>query len=465
MKKTTLALLSALVLWIPGLSAQELSLDQMREDLGIFRDALETFHPEMYRYTDQKRFSNLFDSLEAQLGSPLSQREFYKLLRPALVALKDGHVKWIVQGQDQHYGFFTEGLFPLQLYFQGESVKVLGHFGGESVPVLAEVKAINGQAIATLRQQLLSGLTYGDGESLGGKYFELNRYFSAFYSTEYGIADTYHVLLSQDGKEWEWKGAGVGKAQIEQAFAAEEEPFSFRLLNGWTGLLDINRFYTFKEEPDYGDFLKNSFESLQREGISNLILDLRGNEGGSEKYGIALYRYLAAGKFDYYDFLSTRPNQKVDFPHYTSKLFRLANNFHKKKDGVYRLSLAPDKTQKPYKNAFSGKVIVLLDGQSFSVTTEFASRAQSDGRAVFVGEETAGGAAVNSSGFFTILTLPNSKIDLGVPRLGFHMANVSPRIDQNRGIVPDVAVITTAEDMLSGRDAVMEQALQLVEKP
>jgi hypothetical protein len=99
------------------------------------------------------------------------------------------------------------------------------------------------------------------------------------------------------------------------------------------------------------------------------------------------------------------------------------------------------------------------------VTTEFSSRVKSDGRATFVGVETAGGAEVNSSGFFTIITLPYSKIDLGVPRLGFHMADLDPKMDKNRGIIPDILLAPTAEDVLSGKDPVMERALQLVKRP
>jgi hypothetical protein len=457
--------LIGLSLWIPNLPAQDLGPEEMREDLRIFRESLEKFHPEMYRYTDGQIFEKHFEAIEAELATPKSQREFYKLLRPVLVDLKDGHVKWIVQGQDQHYGFFQDQLFPLRLYFGENSTKVLSHFSGENTPILAEVKSINGEPIESVRKRLLEGLTYGDGESLGGKYYQLNRYFAAYYSTEYGVSESYTVELTDTGKNVKWEGKGVGKDQIEDAFKESEEPFSFKMINDWAGIIDINRFFSYKGEPDFKQFLKNSFESLENRGISNLILDLRGNEGGNEKLGIELYKYLALDEFDYYDFVTTKPNRKVDFENYTSKIFRMANSFSKEKEGNYVFTKAPSKTEKPYKNAFKGDLIILIDGQSFSVTTEFSSRIKSDGRATFVGEETAGGAEVNSSGFFTIVTLPHSKIDLGVPRLGFHMADLDPSMDKDRGIIPDVKVAPTAGDLLSGKDPVMERALELLKKP
>jgi hypothetical protein len=449
-----------------GLFAQVLSPEEMKEDLRIFRQSLEKFHPEMYRYTAQSVFIEHFQTVEKKLEKAMDQRDFYQLLQPALVSLKDGHIKWIVQGKDQHYGFFEQNLFPIRLYFEEEKVFALSHFNGEEIPQLAEIIAINGISIQSIKEQLLKGLTFGDGESLGGKYYQLNRYFSAYYSTLYGVKEVYSLDWKVNGKPEKWIGNGVSKVEIEQNFITSEEPFSFHRINGWTGILKISRFFSMEGEPDLAKFLKISFKTLADEGISNLIIDLRGNEGGSEKLGIELYKYLALDKFRYYSHLSTRPNQKVDYGTYTSKFFRVVNSFSKERKGQFQLPVGPGlKQEKPHKLAFQGNVILLLDGQSFSVTTELASRAQSDGRVSILGQETAGGAAGNSSGFFTILTLPNSKIDLGIPRIGFHMADLSNEIDPKRGIIPDEKIIPTAEEVLVGKDPVLERAFQKAVKP
>lgn len=460
-------LILLMLIWVinHNLSAQTLSSEQMKSDFHIFRQALETFHPEMYRYTSEEEFDQLFERIEKSLNQPLSQQEFYKLLRPALVQLKDGHIKWIVQGKDQHYGFFEENLFPIRLYFEEDKVYAIHHYLNEAIPELPEVTAINGIPIPKIKNQLLQSLTYGDGESLGGKYYELNRFFSAYYSTELGTSETYTIDWIVNGYPQKWTGKGISKTEIEETYPASQEPFSFKKINDRTAMLKINRFFSMKREPDFNKFLKTSFKSLSEEGISNLILDLRGNEGGNEKLGIELYRYIALKPFQYYNYLSTRPNSSVDFDHNTSKLFRIVNSFSKEKDGDYQFTKSPGlKPIKPYSLAFKGEVILLLDGQSFSVTTEFASRAQSDHRVTIIGEETAGGAEGNSSGFFTIVTLPNSKIDLGIPRIGFHIADLDKSINPNRGIIPNEVIQPTASDIQDQKDPVMDQALKLVGK-
>lgn len=464
--KKPLTLILILHAVLPGIFAQTISPEQMKEDLGIFKDGLERFHPEMYRFTNADSFEKIFVRIDSQLDHPMDQEEFYKTMRPAISALKDGHVKWIMQGKDQHYGHFESDLFPLKLYFEDEKVKILGHFGDESAPTLAEVQSINGRQINEIKTELMKSLTFADGNSEGGKKYQLNRFFSAIFALEYGIENTYEVALIEKGKAVTWTGKGVDKSQIEANYKTEQTPLSFRMTNGWTGIMKINRFFSYKHEPNFRQFLRNSFRSLKDENISNLILDLRGNEGGDEKLGVELYKYLALDKFEYYDYVSTRRNQKTSYPNSTSKIFRMANSFSRKKNGVYQFNFGPGrKSYRPYKNAFKGNLIILVDGQCFSVTTEFASKVMSDGRAHFVGEETAGGAEMNSSGFFTIITLPNSKIDLGIPRLGFHMAQVKPSILKDRGIHPKHKVIPKADDILSGKDPVMEKALELVARP
>lgn len=447
------------------LCAQTLSPDDIKEDLRIFREGLEKFHPELYRYTDQKVIDFQFQELESNLVSPLSQQNFYNQLRPLLATIKDGHIKWIVKGKDQHYGFHEDHLFPVKLYFEENKVFTLTHYSGEDIPSLAEILDINGIPIQQVKDQMMSKLMFGDGESLGGKYYQLNRYFSAYFATEFGVSDTYTINLEDGGIIKKWSGKGVSRTEIEKIFAQEQSPFSFTMPNGWTGILKISRFFSLAKEPDLKKFLGNSFESLEKHGISNLILDLRGNEGGNERIGVELYKYLALADFRYYDHITTKPNQKVDFESATSKLFRLANSFSKEENGIHYFTKSPGlKKEKPHKSAFKGNVILLLDGQSFSVTTEFASRAKSDGRVYIIGEETAGGADGNNSGFFTIITLPHSQIDLGVPRMGFHMADLNQRINPNRGILPDEQIIPTALDIHSGYDPVMERAFQLVQQ-
>lgn len=446
-------------------SAQEISQEKLQEDFDIFKDALTRFHPELYRYSDSAAVHRLFAEVEENIKHPMSQRDFYRQMLPILAEVKDGHLKWIVKGQDQHYPFFSENLFPIRLYFSSEGVYAHSGFGQKIEQPGAKVLSINGTPIDEIQKRLMAMMTFGDGDSFGGKRYSLNRYFSGYFSTEFGVSDTYHVEMELGGKVVSWSGKGVSKEMIESAFSGDSQVFSFEVLDEQTALMDINRFYTFSEDPDYSKFLRTSFQEMADRDLQTLILDLRGNEGGNEKFGIELYQYLALKDFRYYDFVSSRENQKTDYPVYTSKVFRVLNSFSKMEGKTLNFTKAPGLGMtKPAREAFAGKVILLLDGQSFSVTTEFAARAQADRRVVILGEETAGGVAGNSSGFFTILTLPNSQIDLGIPRLGFHMADLLPDQDKRRGVLPDQPFQSSTDDMINGKDSLLELAKSLAKE-
>jgi hypothetical protein len=453
--------------YVGHLFGQTLQPEQMKSDVEIFKKALEAKHHEMYRYTSAKEFEVMFEQVKSDLDREMSVRDFYLTMTPLIAALHCGHTKWIVAGEDMYYPFFDADLFPLQLHFEKDKAYVIGHFDGKEIPVSAEVISINGEKTGDIIKNLLPKLTFADGFSQGGKYYQLNHAFPGIFSTHFGTKPTYDVEVLVDGKTQILTFEGVSHHQIKayhsSKYKEHEDPFRLEILEANTAWLDIDRFYAYPNEPAFKKFLKASFEEIQKNNISDLVIDLRGNEGGNESWGIELYKYLAESPFSYYDRISVKKKEKLDFDAKTSFLFKLASMFNKNGENGREFTLQKGlKTQKPHKNAFRGNVYLLLDGQSFSVTTEFASRFKSEKRGAIIGSETAGGYAMNTSGFFSIVNLPYSKIDLGIPLLGFHMAGLTESNPKDRGIFPDYAIETKAENIQNGIDPVREFSLELI---
>lgn len=450
------------------IKSQTLSPDELKADFQIFRKALEAKHPEMYKYTSQKDYSDLFDRTLNSLNSPMTSREFYVTMSPLIVALRCGHTKWLVPGKDMYYPFFEENLFPLDLYFLDNRVFVMGSFTGEKVPLGGELISLNGEPPDQIKARLFNNLSFGDGYSVGGKYYQLNNFFPGIYSTFYGTSQSYDVEIESDEivTIYNFKGAGLEEIKSYQKKAdAEGDPFSFELIDGTTARLDINRFFAYPGEENYHKLLKNVFREVESNKISDLIIDLRGNEGGNENWGIELYRYLAREPFRYYDRITVQKKEKTDIKFKLPLVYRAASIFNRDRDGVTEFTVSRGlRTNKPFKNSFPGKTWLLLDGQSFSVTTEFASKAKSDKRCTIVGSETSGGYSLNSSGFFTIVNLPNSGIDLGIPLLGFHTAVVNENNPADRGILPDHPVKLSYQQLADNKDHVLEYVLNLIRK-
>jgi hypothetical protein len=470
-----MTLLAALLLLIPGLplTAQPLMPAQLQADFARFRTALNEAHPEMYRYTPKPTFDSLFSATAAQLNRPMTQQEFYVTMVPLLVALGDGHIKWIVSGRDEHYPFSASKLFPLKLYFQAGKAWVVGNYGAGNVPNGAQVMAINGQSIPAVLEKMLPNMTFADGNRIGGKYEDLNQFFSGYYATFVGAPDAFSVTYRMGGDEKTASLVPVTQQAIKE-YAGKHKPtpqpaHRLTILDEGdrppkTAIVTIERFYSQAGEQTYPRFLKDVFAQIRQKHIENVVLDLRNNEGGEESYGVQLYAYLADKPFRYYDHIRVRQKHTFSFPVWTSKLYLKMRWLVVKKrgDGYVFTHQRGLRTVKPKKDAFHGNLYVLVNGNSFSVTTEFSARAHADKRATFIGQETGGGYGLNSSGIFAITQLPHSKIDLGIGLFGFHMANLPNNLPVGRGIIPDYQVEPTVEDVLGGHDRVLDYTLTLL---
>jgi C-terminal processing protease CtpA/Prc len=119
--------------------------------------------------------------------------------------------------------------------------------------------------------------------------------------------------------------------------------------------------------------------------------------------------------------------------------------------------------KQPREPVFAGRVFVLENGRSFSATGEFMTAVYANKRGVFVGEESGAGITGNTSGIMIGVKLDNSGITVSIPMVGYYMAgDHGPHPE--RGILPDHEVIPTVEDILAGRDPVMEFALDLARR-
>ena len=109
-------------------------------------------------------------------------------------------------------------------------------------------------------------------------------------------------------------------------------------------------------------------------------------------------------------------------------------------------------------NHFSGEVLVLIDGGSFSATSELCAIMKRDRRAIFIGEETGGTLDGNTSGISDQITLPKSRIKIRVPLIKYVSAIGDINYEHGRGIFPDHHITPSDEK----EDIVLKFALDLL---
>src|SRR5439155_20356508 len=78
--------------------------------------------------------------------------------------------------------------------------------------------------------------------------------------------------------------------------------------------------------------------------------------------------------------------------------------------------------QQPSRPHFGGKVFILINGGSFSTTSEFTSTTHFHKRATFIGEEAGGGYYGNTSGYGNPIMLPSTKTVVYIPFQTYYLA-------------------------------------------
>lgn len=449
MKKFTFWVILTLAAW--NTTAQKLSPDQLKTDFEIFRKSLEETHPGLYRFTAKQWFDSAFNNTVAGIHDSLIQKEFYRLLAPLVAKIKCGHIKFFPQSDVNlnqfHYFYDTARLFPFKLLFGENQVWITGSYGKNPDHKFygARAIAINGTPLEEIKNRLLTYIP-ADGNTVSSKYEELNNYFPAWYANFIDQPDTFHLDLQlADNSVYHLRAKPVNMTTITGKFNQEQTPqepnFSLSFPEEKIALMKIRAFYPLNKDDNYKAFLKESFGEINDRKTEHLILDLRNNEGGMDRWGALLYSYLTDQKFGYYKELRLSGIKFTTEPYLQKpKLYGILKLLVKKKNGKYYWTKHKNlKVQKPQKNPFKGKVYILLNGRSYSVTAEFAAIAKSNNRALFFGQETGGTYEGNNSGTFAFVNLPNSGLTLAIPMLAYHL-DVKPVNPMDRGIIPDYSI-------------------------
>jgi C-terminal processing protease CtpA/Prc len=177
-------------------------------------------------------------------------------------------------------------------------------------------------------------------------------------------------------------------------------------------------------QQEFDGTIKTVFQTIQTSRIHQLILDVRNNQGGDFEPCRKLLSYLISRPLAYLEH---------------GEEFRMVQ---------------------PDKNAFKGKLYILVDGGSFSSAGILCAYLDVIKRAVFIGEET-GGNRTLISGNSAAFILPNTKIVAEIAQSRYRILN---RPNDGQGLLPTYLINPSIADIISNKDPVKAFAIALISK-
>ena len=475
-----------------------LTADQMKQDLKLFRDIREKANSGLYRYRTKKQIDSIYQWAFKEIKKPLPTLGFYKIILQLTDFEGSCHNYTEVEASLVSYLNRQPAFFPYAVkYIDG---KMIFNSITDQIPVGSRITSINSISDTDLMKSFYKYMP-ADGFAISQKLSgSVDRSYGIRYLLEYGMKDSFAITFQPPGSTLKKTVTVPGvsleqrqknlllrhSARVDSVIDYRVQPkYSFRMVNPTTGLLNLRIFTmaTGSDDPAfavYVRFIDSVFNELNKNGVYNLIMDIRSNPGGSDPTFEQPMMYLTDKPFKEnnlaYIIFDSLPYEQYFWG--TSTASRMSDQekvegkkmlkdyFPSLQNGRNVQDAKHNPVYQPKTPAFNGRLYLLIDENTASAASHLASLVKAYGRnTTIVGVETIGGYYFHNGHMSLIYELPNSKIKTKFS-IVYVVQDAVVKADQpeGRGTMPDYEVWPTFDDFMQNRDTQMEFVLKLILK-
>lgn len=470
---------------------------KLNQDLTLFKEIREKANSGIYKYRTKKQIDSIYSWAFSKVKQPQTLLDFYKII------LKITDFEGSVHNNTSLPDAFKKRTlgkvffpYPVKLI----NSKIVINLKNPEIPLGSEIISVNGIKSEKMIRDLSKYYTT-DGFNKSGKSIAINGSFSRYLELEYGGKETFLVEYSHPGETQKQSKsiAGVSADERKENFknrhsfpsdslqygSKSKNKYSFKTISPNTALLAVHSFNIggnakAKEHQVYKKYLDSCFQMLSAHPeITNLIVDIRNNGGGTDPNDLLTFSYLTQKAFrensdafinfqkipflDYFVYEETDPAKKLEEKNDFEE--ELKEEYPTLKGKIYTQDQKFNQVLQPDQNNFKGQIYLLISPRVASAGSLFAALVAGNTNAITIGEESMGGYYGHNGHTPIEYELPNTKI-----KTQFSIVNLEQDVPKKanqifgRGIIPDREVKQTFEDFIQNKDTQFEYTLKLIEE-
>lgn len=448
------------------ISTAKLCPEDMLDDLQKLRDALDKIHPDLYHYTTKEQLDSAYRIAIKTVSNELTAYEFSKTISRFLNSIKDSHTNFNLQSllfiNQKNKGTLPFFLIKIDDKFYLESLYNNQNLKGKEV---LEFNNFSVQDIfkESLAFSLIEGTAYSAQEEIATKGMALtfsqisNFTMSDFVRIKYVSGeDTLFTSVKATNKMnlFLYKGPIMEKS-VSYFFDGENK-----------GVLKITSFQP-KTISFYKKEVANFFKEVSKRNCSEIVIDLRDNQGGYVKAQEYLISYLNFNKKQYvvqHVYKRSNFDPFVKLPYFKRKRFMhrakreypygiLSQEYDFMRSDLGEVSKISysDVPQNEFGQTYNGKCTLVTNGLSMSASVLFASWFRNVNRGEIIGSPCLGPMS-GTFGTSVSLNLPSTGLPVMISTVKFNPQNIKGT--QMEPIIPDKLLEYSTTDVLLGRDPV-----------
>lgn len=406
--KQIFRILSGILYLLPVVTAYSkdhpLKKEQIIEDIVYLDSMIRTVHPDPFYYTSSDTYHSLKDNILANLQDSLSVEKAYLTVAPLLASLRDGHSMMLIP-YDPLVSYLKAGgkIFPIDIYMNHDKLFVRYDCHTQlKFDDDTEILAINNINISDLLSAIYKLYPVEVYKNLFYKSIERDFYLLLLYM-ESLKTENIQLKLRQDEQLISYDTRLIPYAVYTSYQKGQSIPANYLYtLTANESIAEI-KIGSFMPTPAYYQFIDSVFSDLQNHPIKNMIIDIRGNSGGSSAAVDSLLCYLYPDSFRIYSEAYLKISEDVK-KKYQSKNETQYARIKDKKPG----EIIPERMSGTISNKsdiYTGPLKILADEATYSGAASFANLITQVGRGDVSGRV---GSHTTYFGDFLFFTLPNT---------------------------------------------------------